>query len=160
MRAILLLVALLLLGLVAAELRPDAPDAVVAGLDGAGTIVPSLPADDRAARIAALIARPLFSLPQAPRQVVPAARVAPPSVVEPGPPRLTGTLVGTFGRRAIFAPADGGRPLVVPEGGQAGPFRVDRIAPGEVEVTGPAGPATLRPAFTPGSAPAAQRNTP
>lgn len=100
--------------------------------------------------VATILARPLFD---------PARR---PPATESGPaiaglPRLAGVLVGPFGRSAIFA-ADDGKPLVVEEGGHVRAWTVRRISADAVEITGPAGPRLLRPAFR--TAPAERANTP
>jgi hypothetical protein len=76
-----------------------------------------------------------------------------------GLPRLSGVVVGPFGRSAIFA-ADGDKPVVALEGGRVGAWTVRSIAGGTVEVTGPGGARTLHPSFQSspaGAPPSAQR---
>ena len=63
-----------------------------------------------------------------------------------GLPRLTGIMIGPFGRSAIFA-SDGGKPIVVAEGGHIGRWIVRLIKVGEVQVVGPDGARSLRPSF-------------
>ena len=62
-------------------------------------------------------------------------------------PRLTGIVEGPFGRRAIFAGADGDKSIVVSIGDTVGEFRVLRIGDGEVALRGPDELRRLRPAF-------------
>ncbi len=94
--------------------------------------------------IATSLARPLF----APDRRPPAAGTVAATSGGPHLPRLAGTLVSTEGHRAIFAAeADGGRPLVVDEGGRVGPWTVRSIAPGEVMLSGPDGQRTIGPSF-------------
>ena len=94
-------------------------------------------------QVTAVLARPLFD----PRRRPPMAG----SAVSPtaGLPRLTGVIVGTFGRRAIFAGPPGGRSLVVQEGEQIEAYVVQSIGPGETVVLGPEGRRVLHPAFDP-----------
>ena len=135
----------------------DGDDAGPAG--GAGVVVGPAPVSggaaaggeaDRAAQAEVLLGRPMF----VPGRRPPAAGVAP--VAEPvaavpaAAPRLAGVMLGPEGGQAIFVPP-GGKPVVVGVGGRVGVYAVLRIAPGEVEVAGPAGTATLRPAFAPGA---------
>jgi hypothetical protein len=93
--------------------------------------------------IAAVLARPVFSPDRRPAAVVASAvGVALPQ----GLPRLSGVLVGPFGRRAIFA-VEGRRPLVVDEGGRIDAWTVRTIGEDAVEVSGPGGARTLHPSF-------------
>lgn len=74
-----------------------------------------------------------------------------------GLPRLSGVLVGPFGRSAIFA-AEGDKPVVALEGSRVGAWTVRSIAGGTVEVIGPGGARTLHPSFQ--SSPAAPAGAP
>jgi hypothetical protein len=66
-----------------------------------------------------------------------------------GLPRLTGVMVGPFGRSAIFAAPEGGKPTIVNEGSNVGVYTVSNIGPGEVTVEGPEGTRVLHPMFDP-----------
>jgi hypothetical protein len=90
------------------------------------------------------LARPLFSRDRRPTPVAAKAGGGP---VVTALPRLTGVLVGPFGRRAIFAATAGGKPSVIEEGGSLGPYKVEAIAPGHVTIAGPEGEHELQPAF-------------
>jgi hypothetical protein len=77
-------------------------------------------------------------------------------------PRLTGILLSSDIKRAIFAPEGSDRPIVVAEGESVGDWRVQEIAADSVTMTGPDGTRRLRPKFaanqataTPGGADAA-----
>ncbi len=92
--------------------------------------------------VASILARPLFSpdrRPPADGSVVAGAELA-------SLPRLSGVLVGPFGRSAIFAP-DGGKPLIVVEGGRVAAWTVQAIRANAVEVVGPDGKRMLQPSF-------------
>ena len=93
----------------------------------------------RGARPLALLARPLFTPGRTPfrgdRAHVPAE----------APPRLTGLIVAKRRGRAIFAGPDG-KPVVLGEGGRLGPFIVVAVRSDSVELAGPPGVRTLRPA--------------
>lgn len=99
------------------------------------------------------LARPLFNLSRRPA----AAEAADPVANEPLP-RLTGTLVSSTGRGAIFAGQP--QPLVLQEGGRLGQFTVQSIEPGQVTLRGPDGLRMLRPSFNPAGAPAPGAPTP
>lgn len=93
--------------------------------------------------LASILARPLFSpdrRPPAGGSVVAGAGLA-------GLPRLSGVMVGPFGRSAIFAP-DGGKPLIVAEGGRIAAWTVQTIRANTVEVVGPDGRRTLEPTYS------------
>ena len=110
--------------------------------------------DQPAGLVAAVLARPLFS----PDRRLPAPGVVAKAEPDATLPRLTGVLVTSAGRRAMFAGAP--RPTIVQEGGRLGSFTVQFIKPGEVVLLGPDGTHALRPSFdparpAPSSAPAA-----
>lgn len=91
-----------------------------------------------------ILARPLF----APNRRPPANAPAAPAAAAPPLPRVTGILIDGNSRNVIFA-NPGGRPVVVPEGGSMNGFRVQSIETGQVILSGPDGPRTLRPSFDP-----------
>ena len=94
------------------------------------------PEDHTDAWVATALERPLFSRDRRPTPVE--AKAGGP-VASTTLPRLTGVIVGPFGRTAIFAGTDGGKPLSVGEGKTIGPYTIEAIAPGGVTVTGPEG---------------------
>jgi hypothetical protein len=116
--------------------------------------------DHTADWVSSILGRPLFSLGR--RQVPTSSADAGGPAASQGLPRLTGVLVGPFGRNAIFA-AEGRKPLVVSEGGKVDAWTVQSISVGGVRVSGPGGAITLQPSFesspaaTTGSSPAGQR---
>lgn len=94
------------------------------------------PEDRTGAWAATALARPLFSRDRKPAPVTAKAGGAP---MLAALPRLTGVIVGPFGRTAIFAATEGGKPIAVTEGKTIGPYRIEAIAPGGVTVAGPEG---------------------
>lgn len=94
--------------------------------------------------VATILARPLLSPDRRPAPEVSAAGSG--SRAPDGLPRLSGVLVGPFGRSAIFA-ADGAKPVVVGEGSRVSAWTVRLIQAGEVQVVGPGGVRTLHPSF-------------
>jgi hypothetical protein len=94
------------------------------------------PEDHTDSWVATALARPLFSRDRKPTPVVAKSGGGPTLVTLP---RLTGVIVGPFGRTAIFAGTDGGKPVVVAEGSTVGPYTVQTIRPEGVKVTGPGG---------------------
>jgi hypothetical protein len=92
--------------------------------------------------VATILARPLFSLDRRPAAETVAAR----STGLPGLPRLTGILIGPFGRQAIFA-ADGRKPVVVEEGARIDAYTVKSIDVAQVRLLGPDGERVLNPSF-------------
>jgi len=111
-------------------------------------------ADHSSEWVATILARPPLSPDRRPPSEVQATAG---SATPEGLPRLSGVLVGPFGRSAIFA-AEGHKPVVVPEGGRIGGWTVRSIEGGTVEVTGPGGARTLHPSFQ--SSPAAPIEAP
>jgi len=138
---------ILLAGIIVMELRPGTPgestaQAVLPGRASApvGAITgDGVPAD----WIATALARPLFSPTRRPP-----AQAATRATGPVGLPRLTGVMTGPFGRRAIFAGPEGGKPLVVQTGDSVGNYRVQGIENGLVILNGPDGTRRLRPSFT------------
>ena len=92
--------------------------------------------------VATALARPLFSRDRRPTPVAAASGGGP---AQGGLPRLTGVVIGPFGRTAIFAGPDGGKPVAVSEGKTLGAYTVRAIAPGRVTVTGPEGERVVMP---------------
>ena len=104
-----------------------------------------------AAWVATAVGRPLFAVDRRPPAVAAAASVA------AGPqnlPRLAGIVVSPRGRSAIFAGA-GDKSTVVAEGAAVGPWRVVAIHADAVDVAGPQGARTVKPAYSNQAAPAA-----
>ncbi len=138
--------ACLLTGIIGLELRQPAAK----GEATAPLAVPSppppypvaLPAGHGAEHAAAALARPLFSEDRRPRlpSLLPAAE--PPSV-----PRLTGTIIGPFGKRALLVDGNSDRPLVLGESGRMGVWTVEAISEGLVTLRGPDGAQDLRVSF-------------
>jgi hypothetical protein len=93
--------------------------------------------------VATILARPLFSPDRRPPSEGSAAAGNP---IPDDLPRLAGVIVGPFDRSAIFA-IDGGKPVVLREGGRLNAWTVRLIRAGEVEVEGPGGTRTVHPSF-------------
>ena len=66
-------------------------------------------------------------------------------------PRLSGIVISSVNREAIFGVADGKRPLVVHEGTILGEWTVGTIVQGEVWLVGPKGLLVLHPIYDPSS---------
>jgi len=62
-------------------------------------------------------------------------------------PRLSAIIITGGTSAAVFA-ADGQKPQVVSQGGTIGGYVLNRIAPDQVELSGPGGTLTLHPQFT------------
>ena len=75
-------------------------------------------------------------------------------------PRLTGILLSSDLKRAIFAPDGSDKPIVVAEGENVGDWRVQEIAADSVTMTGPDGTRRLRPKFAANAVPATTPGTP
>jgi hypothetical protein len=102
-------------------------------------------ADHSGEWVGTILGRPLFSPDRRPSSA--AAAVA----GFPGLPRLSGIMVGPFGRSAIFA-ADGAKPLVVQEGARVVGYTVKAIEATQVRLAGPNGNVVLYPSFAAASA--------
>ena len=139
------LLAAALVGVIAWQLaasEAEPPPRVVAPRPAPAT-APEPPAHpDAPARAEAALARPLFRPDR--RPTLPAAE--PPPRAAEDPPRLTALLSGPFGRRAIFAEANG-RSTVVGEGGAMGEWTVLSIGADVVAVTGRDGERVVRLAY-------------
>jgi hypothetical protein len=91
-----------------------------------------------------ILERPLFKPDRHPYPVDGRAPLAaPPADL----PRLTGILMSSDARHAIFEP-DGSKPIVVAEGDNVGDWRVQEIAPDSVTLTGPEGTTRVQPKFS------------
>jgi hypothetical protein len=92
----------------------------------------------------AILARPLFKPDRHPY----ADGRAPISAPPPDLPRLTGILMSSDVRHAIFEPAGANKPIVVVEGDNVGGWRVQEIATDSVTLVGPEGTTRLEPKFS------------
>jgi hypothetical protein len=136
--------AVLLGGVLAAELLPDAPPTDAPLVPEAGLAVPAPPAPasavpDPARWVDVLLARPLFSPGRRPAAEAASAGAE--------LPRLAGIIITPAGRRAIFAAAGAGRPSVLAEGERIGGYVVRSIAPAQVVVSGPEGDRVIHPSL-------------
>ena len=95
--------------------------------------------------LAATLSRPLFSATRRPSERAAPDRPADPELTNV---RLTGIVIERDRHTAIFA-VQGAKPLVRSEGETVNDWHLDRIAPREVTVTGPAGTTTLEPKADP-----------
>lgn len=93
-----------------------------------------------AATVPGILRRPLFRADRRPAPT--AVSDAPPPTLLP---RLTGIVVTSSARRAIFAGGTDGTPTAAAEGERLGPVRVARIGAQEVVMVGPDGAHVLRP---------------
>jgi hypothetical protein len=101
----------------------------------------TLPVQDIGGSIRTILGRPLFQMDRRPSPEAGSARI------EPGVGRLTAILVSRTGKTLIFASVQGGKPIVVPEGGSIGPDIVQSISPGQATLLGPDGVKTIQPSF-------------
>ena len=99
--------------------------------------------------LATILARPLFSSTRRPP-----ARGEDDAKTDSGltDTRLTGIVIVPGHRIAIFAPI-GAKTMVVSEGESVSGWRVERINPREVSLSGPSGTKTLQPKFDPNLTP-------
>jgi len=98
---------------------------------------------DSSQKVGILLARPLFRPNRRP-----AAGIANPTDSSlKSLPRLTGVVVSPVGKFAIFANAEGGKPVVIGEGGHVGAAVIEAIEAGQVTVRGPDGTVVLHSAF-------------
>lgn len=125
-----------------------APD--TAAHSRAGQMAPTRPATSGydagalAGIAASVVARPLFSPRRHPAGR--SAAVTAVGAVGDGLPRLTGTIVGPAGARAIFAGSDG-KSRAAAEGDAVGDFMIRAIGPGQVTLSGSDGERVLRPTY-------------
>jgi hypothetical protein len=139
----LALLATLLLAVIALELGGGPADLDATGIQAfhhapppPPRVAPREPDDHTDAWLATVLARPLFSRDRRPTPVAARAGGGPTLAALP---RLTGVIVGPFGRTAIFAGTDGAKPVAVDEGATLGPYKVESIQPDGVTVSGPRG---------------------
>ena len=138
----LCLTAAVLAGVVAVELATGARPHV-ASRDAAAPVPEgpaARPTDPVPQLVAVLLARPPFAPDRKPEAVQGAD--------DPRLPHLTGILVTSQERRAIFAGRDGGRGAVVGQGDQVGAYRVQDISATDVTLAGADGPHVVRPTFS------------
>jgi hypothetical protein len=109
----------------------------------AGARQPAAEADHTTEWVATVLARPLFSPDRRPAAAE-TATIGGTGL--PGLPRLTGILVGPFGRQAIFA-VNGRKPIVVEEGARIDAYTVKSIDVAQVRLVGPEGVRVLNPSF-------------
>ncbi len=121
-------------------LVPDAPPpAVSPARVRAAATSPVLAARQTGTWVAAVLARPVFSISRRPPKVVAGSheQVA-------GEARLAGIMITRAGRRAIFAPEGGGKPLVLGEGASVNQSTIRSIQADRVLL---ASGAALRPTY-------------
>ena len=149
---LLILAAITLGAIISIELRARLPDsdamvAVTQARPSAPAVPPTIvppTAEQAGARVADILARPLFN---------PSRRPAAPVAAGPGSsegplPRMTGVVVSPAGSYAIFA-SGGSKPVVVEVGGRVGAYVVQSIEAGHVTLGGPEGRRVVAPAFDP-----------
>ena len=146
--------AVALCGVIGLEIagRDDEPDAALVRpapmVAAGGQSAPAVPQGQRDTRLAAILARPLFSPDR--RPAASGARSI------SGLPRLSGIVITGSRKVAIFAAASG-KAIVAEEGLQLGAYDVTAISDSGVTVAGPEGTMVLRPLFDPAPpAPAAK----
>jgi hypothetical protein len=140
--------AILLAGTIAMQWQAPAPEPIAARgpaspphatFPGPGTADENL----RAELVATALERPLFTASRRP----PAGAAVTAPAIPAALPRLAGVMIGPFGRRAIFAAPDGGKPLVVQAGDSVEDFRVQSIEDGMVTLQSADRTLRLRPSF-------------
>jgi len=136
------LLATLLVTLISMEMQGGPPEEDASGIVAIRHLpkprphaVAAAPLDRTDEWAANVLARPLFSRDR--RPTPPAAKGGGPSFT--GLPRLSGVIVGTFGRTAIFAGTGGAKSVSVGVGKTLGPYLIEAIEPDGVTVSGPAG---------------------
>jgi hypothetical protein len=128
------------------EVSPPTPSHAAAPLPA-----PVLADDHTADWVETVLTRPLFSPSRRPPTV---AASGPAAEAIVGMPRLTGILVSPAGKRAIFAPGGGGKPLTAAEGDTIGKWTVRTIESSAVTLSGPEEARVLHTSFENGTAPA------
>jgi hypothetical protein len=151
---ILALAAAVLIGLVLLELtvspalNPEAALGPAAVRPDAGTMRDT--AGGAASAVTEILARPLF---RGDRRPAPADARGVASGQPTDLPRLTGILMSSDERRAIFQPAGKDRAIVVVVGETVGNWRVQEIVADAVTLTGPEGTRRLETKFATGGSP-------
>jgi len=118
-----------------ARIASPAPLARVAGGPVAAAGETAAPEESIATWVATALARPLMSASRRPAAVAGGAGLA----LSNGLPRLAGTVFKADGPTAVFARDDSGHAVIVRQGSMLGPYRVTRIEPDLVTLTGPDG---------------------
>jgi hypothetical protein len=127
-----------------AHIAAPAPPARLAGGPAAAAGETAAPEESITAWVATALARPLMSASRRPAAVAGGSGLA----LSNGLPRLAGTVFKADGPTAVFARDDSGHAVIVRQGGMLGAYRVTRIEPDRVTLTGPDGAAqTLHPTF-------------
>jgi len=98
------------------------------------------PARDASGWARSILARPLFSISRRPPKLAAGHH----DEAGPSEARLSGIMIGRFGRRAIFAPDGPGKPMVLAEGASVNDSTIQKILPDQVIL---ASGTVLRPAF-------------
>ena len=153
--ALLLFAGVCLASLVLVELRPAAGPSEPAPAPSPVSATPDAPAAPAVLQtnptplVETLLARPLFSQTRRPPNVASPVGAAPSAAVPL--PRMTAIMIDGPRRSAIFAApgSSGGKPSIVTEGSNIGPFTVQTIEPQQVIVMGPDGKRTVRTSFDP-----------
>ena len=132
-RLLVWLCGVLIVGLALEWLVPSAPPPppAAARLHGVTGIAAVL-ARDTAVWGGAILARPVFSISRRPPRAVAGSK----SETAAGQARLSGIMITREGRRAIFAPDGGGRPMVLAEGATVNGVVINRILPDRVLLVG------------------------
>ena len=91
---------------------------------------------------AVALARPLFRQDRRPPSPALPSAATPPSL-----PRLTGTLIGPFGKRAFLVDGGSDKPRALIESDRMGRWTVESISDGAVTLNGPDGVQNLRVSF-------------
>jgi hypothetical protein len=90
--------------------------------------------------VAQILARPLFAPDRRPEETATGP-------TEPSLGRLSGVMVSSVGREAIFDGGAQGKTVVLPEGGRLGQYLVESISGNSVTLVGPAGRRVVHPVF-------------
>jgi hypothetical protein len=156
---LLTLIAVALAGLIVIELTVSSgnqPETTAAPDTGATETTDAQQGGESPSDFAtAVLARPLFRPGRHPFPTHDEDALAAPVDL----PRLTGILLSSDIKRAIFAPEGSDRPIVVAEGESVGDWRVQEIAADSVTMTGPDGTRHLRPKFAANQTPATPGGT-
>lgn len=151
---LLILIAVALTGLIAIELvvssRDETDLAAIPEVKTAENAAPPQDTQTPSDYATAILARPLF---RQGRQPYPTNDQEALSTAPVDLPRLTGILLASDLKRAIFAPEGSDKPIVVAEGENVGEWRVQEIAADSVTMSGPEGTRRLRPKFAANAVP-------
>ena len=141
-KLLLAVIAALALGVLLVWVAPAADETVARtpAIGRAAKAASGLPPREAGLWASRILARPIFSISRRPPRESPKK----PGEAAPGQARLSGILIGHFGKRAIFAPEGGGKPLVLAEGASVNDSTIARITPNSVIL---ASGVQLRPSF-------------